>query len=150
MSVKITIHGLENLQNGMLEAVGLQPHGRTRIAVDTAVIELSRPYVPTVSGRLADSPYTDSNSDIGNGRIVYSGPYAHYLYVGKVYKPNIPVAFDAAGTPIAWRSPRGVPKTPSEQDLQYQNGGPGWVEEMKAHRMDDILRVARGAINDHD
>lgn len=57
--------------------------------MDEAVIRYCDPKVPFRTGTLKHSAITASA--IGDGMIVYATPYAHYLYYGEVYGPNIPI-----------------------------------------------------------
>lgn len=87
------------------------------------------------------------------GVIVYSGPYAHYQYMGIVYAPNYPVAVDESGNVTAWRSPPGKgSKHPTDRYLQYQQTGesilrgPKWDERMAADHMKDLIKVVQKAM----
>ena len=105
-------------------------------------------YAPADTFMLAKSPY--AASDIGSGIIVYPGPYAHYMYMGEVYGPNIPVFDDNSGTPTRFFSRPGERKTPTGRAIQYKTdknalAGPFWAERMKADHIDDIVREAKNA-----
>ena len=118
-----------------------------------------KPYVMAVLGwflfsppadtfTLAKSPY--AASDIGSGIIVYPGPYAHYLYMGEVYGPNIPIFDDSSGIPTRFFSRPGEKKKPTGRPIQYKTdknalAGPFWAERMKADHIDDIVREAKNA-----
>lgn len=73
----------------VLDRHGFGNHGIVQKTIDNAVIRWCMGYTPADTFMLAKSPY--AASDIGSGIIVYPGPYAHYMYVGEVYGPNIPV-----------------------------------------------------------
>ena len=83
--------------NAVLDRHGLGNHGTVQKAIDNAVIRWCMGYTPADTFTLAKSPY--AASDIGSGIIVYPGPYAHYLYMGEVYGPNIPIFDDSSGIP---------------------------------------------------
>lgn len=129
---------------GLLAACGLEPGGAVQRAVDTAVIRFCVPYCPFETGTLANSPLRAS--EIGSGKVVYEGPYAHYLYHGVVYGPNFPIFDDNSGEPTRWASP--PKKYPTDRALQYNTdtnplAGPFWFERMKADRANDILQEAK-------
>lgn len=73
----------------LLARFNLESGGMVQKAIDAAVIRYDMQYVPWDTGTLARSPY--SVTAIGSGEVVYPGPYAHYMYYGEVYGPNIPV-----------------------------------------------------------
>lgn len=136
------------LNRDLLASRGLQKGGRVQQAIDKAVIDHSLPYCPWDTGTLAKSAY--GATTIGRGRVVYPGPYAHYLYYGEVYGPNIPVFEDGSGEPTRFFSPPGQKKHPTGRKLdfsksQYNNGplaGSFWFERMKADHGEDILKEA--------
>lgn len=111
--------------------------------IDTAVIKYMTPYIPYQSGFLATKALT-AETVIGSGKIRQLGPYAHYLYVGEIYGPNIPVKEN--GVIVGWWSPPS--KTPTGRPLTYDTtknplAGSHWFERMKADHADDILREAQ-------
>ena len=129
----------------MLAQRNLESGGKVQLALDNAVIRYARPYCPFDTGTLANSPLAASTP----GKVIYPGPYAHYLYYGKVYGPNIPVFEDDSGVPTRWVSPPGKgTKHPTGKDLTYRTGtnqdaGPFWIERMKADRINDIIEEVR-------
>jgi len=125
----------------MLAARNLESGGEAQKELDNAVIRYCEPYVPYDSGTLMRSPNTAS--DIGNGEIVYPGPYAHYQYYGLVYGPNIPIS--QGGEVVGFFSPPGQKKSPTGAMLEYNKehsalSGSFWFERMKADRKDDLLQ----------
>jgi len=69
---------------------------------------------------LADivEPYSPINpTRIDENGVTYEYPYAHYMYEGIVYKPNIPIVKE--GEVVGWFSPPNQKKTPSDQPMQY-------------------------------
>ena len=126
----------------------LEPGGLAQRVLEKCVIDYSIPYCPFDTGTLANSPY--SASVPGSGKVVYPGPYAHYLYFGQVYGPNIPVFEDDSGTPTRWFSPPGQKKHPTGKFLQFKTdinplAGPFWVERMWADHEKDIVQEVRNA-----
>lgn len=144
--LKITVDMLD--PEGVLHKRGMEPGGRVQQFIDKAVIDYSLPYCPFDTGVLANSPYTATK--LGSGRVVYQTPYAHYLYYGQVYGPNIPVFEDDSGVPTRWFSPPGRPKHPTGKELQYKTdqnplAGPFWIDRMWADHSQDIIEEARHA-----
>lgn len=124
----------------------LEKRGRVQQTIDKAVIDYCIPYCPMDSGVLANSAYTATR--IGSGIVEWPGPYAHYMYYGEVYGPNIPIFDDASGDPTGFFSPPNQKKSPTGRELQYNTdinplAGPFWFERMKADHLNDILREAR-------
>jgi len=128
----------------MLTKRNLEKAGKVQQDLDAAVIRFAVPYCPHDTGTLETSPLSASTP----GKVIYPGPYAHYLYYGKVYGPNFPIFEDDSGVPTKWRSRRGVKKHPTGKDLTYrtgtnENAGPFWIERMKADHIKDILEEVR-------
>lgn len=120
--------------------------GAVQTAIDNAVIRYCHPYVPFETGVLASSPYTASPP--GSGQVIYSTPYARYLYYGEVMGPNIPVFEDDSGVPTRFFSPPGQPKHLTGRPIQYNTNtnplaGSHWFERMKANHSQDILEEAK-------
>ena len=125
---------------------GFGDHGIVQKAIDNAVIRWCMDYTPADTFMLAKSPYVAS--DIGSGIIVYPGPYAHYMYMGEVYGPTIPVFDDDSGIPTRFFSRPGEKKKPTGRAIQYKTdknalAGPFWAERMKADHIDDIIKEAK-------
>ena len=87
-------------------------------------------------GRLRDSV------KIGPKQITWSTPYAHYVWTGSVYGPNIPIFAKGANRkrdengrsadePIGFYSPKGSTKVPKDQKMNYSLGSDKsrWVEK---------------------
>ena len=132
--------------NDLLAELNLQEGGRVQQVIDKSVIDYSIPYVPHDTGLLEVSPY--SATEIGSGEVVYPGPYAHYMYYGQVYGPNIPVFIDDTGEPAFFFSPPGRKKHPTGRELQYSTdanalAGAFWFERMKADHLQDIIEEAK-------
>lgn len=139
VDVNVDVHDL-------LAQFGLEEGGIVQQVIDKSVIDYCMPYVPHDTGTLETSPY--AVTVIGSGEIVYPGPYAHYMYYGEVYGPNIPVFIDDSGEPAYFFSPPGEKKHPTGKQLQYSTdynplAGPFWLERMKADHLQDIIEEAR-------
>lgn len=133
----------------LLTKLNLQEGGLVQQVIDKSVIDYCIPYCPMETGTLAKSAYTATR--MGSGEVVYPGPYAHYLYYGEVYGPNIPIFDDNSGEPTGWFSPPGKKKHPTGRELQYSTdlnplAGSFWFERMKADHMNDIVKEARAVV----
>ena len=143
------IVGLDLDTEKLLTRLNLESGGLVQKVIDTAVIRYDMQYVPWDTGTLARSAY--SATAIGYGEVVYPGPYAHYMYYGEVYGPNIPIFDDDTGDPTAWFSPPGMEKHPTGRQLEYSQdpnplAGSYWFERMKADHLQDIVDEARRAV----
>lgn len=142
VTVKLNWQSAEDL----IELCGLEPGGRVQMVIDKDVIDYSIPYCPFDTGTLARSPY--AATIIGSGEVVYPGPSAHYLYIGEIYGPNIPVFEDDSGVPTRFFSPPGQEKHPTGRAIEYATdinplAGSHWVERMAADRLQDIIKEAQ-------
>ena len=132
----------------LLHRFNLEQGGKVQQVIDKCVIDYCLQYVPWDSGTLGKSAY--GATQIGSGEVIYPGPYAHYLYYGEVYGPNIPVFEDDSGIPTRFFSPPGKKKHPTGRALQYKTdvnplAGSFWFERMKADRLQDIIQEAKNA-----
>lgn len=128
----------------MLAKFNLEKGGLVQQIIDKRVIDYCKPYVPKQTGVLEMSAY--NATQIGSGEVVYPGPYAHYMYYGEVYGPNIPIQ-DTEGN-VIFRSKPGSKKEPTGRALNYNTdlnplAGSYWFERMKADHLDDIVEEAR-------
>lgn len=94
-------------------------------------------YVPYRSGGLAyDSREVTPNA------IIFKAPYAHYMYVGEVMGPNIPITEN--GEIVGWFSRPG--KEYTGRDIEYvksaghEYAGPYWEKRMWSAEKDDIIK----------
>jgi len=145
LKLKVKITGLPRDKAALLRRFNLESGGKVQQVIDKSVIDYNKPYVPMETGALANSAY--GATEIGSGKVIYPGPYAHYQYYGEVYGPNIPVFDDNSGTPTRFYSPPGQKKHPTGRALQYKTdtnplAGAYWFERMKADHLQDIIREA--------
>ena len=148
LKLKIKVTGIPKSKAAMLRRFNLESGGKVQQVIDKAVIDKSLAYVPWDSGTLGKSAY--GATEIGSGKVVYPGPYAHYMYYGEVYGPNIPVFDDDSGTPTRFFSPPGRKKHPTGRELQYKTdvnplAGSYWFERMKADHLQEIIKEAEDA-----
>ncbi len=123
----ITARGFDVLGRRMARASDEAKHAMAiQAAKDT------EPYVPALTKSLAN------RTQVRGDTIIYPGPYAHYLYVGKLFvDPNTRSAF----------APYGATKVITGKDLKYgkkvhSKAQDHWFEASKAQNIDKWVRVA--------
>lgn len=126
--------------------LGVNPGGHVQKAVDKAVIRVCEPYVPFDEGVLAGSANTATK--IGSGEVVYDTPYAHYLYYGEVYGPNMPITEN--GVIVGYYSIKDSKKNPTGEKLKYSTeknpqAGSHWFDRAMADHKDEVLEEAQNA-----
>lgn len=146
LTVKLKCFLKDSTPEEILKRFDLQVGGPVQQVIDKAVIDWCLQYCPWETGVLAKSAY--AATQIGSGRVVYPGPYAHYQYYGEVYGPNIPIFDDDSGGPTGFWSPPGQKKKPTGRELQHKTdinplAGPFWFERMKSGHLNDILKEAK-------
>ena len=111
-------------------------------AEHTVAIQVQKdtsPYVPFLTGSL------DQRTRVYGSEVIYPGPYARYLYHGKVMvDPETGSAY----------APKGGTKVVTDKDLVFNKAMHSqaqayWFEASKAENMDKWLRVADKAVK-HD
>lgn len=106
-------------------------------------------YVPMLTGSL------NARTKVEGGNIIYPGPYARYLYYGKVMVDSVtgkgPMHFiDKMGNEqIKFR--KGATLKPTDRDLKYTKSAhpqaqDHWFEASKAQNLDKWIRVADKAV----
>lgn len=149
MTVNVKAHFDFGDSEALMKAKNLETGGLVQKVIDNAVIKWCEPYCPMKTGVLTASARTATV--LGSGQVVYNTPYAHYLYYGEVYGPNIPVFDDDSGIPTRYFSPKGAKKHPTGRPLQYDTSlnplaGSHWFERMIADHADDILKEAKAVV----
>lgn len=109
------------------------------------IVADSEPYVPFRQGALRSSVRFPQGID--DGEIEYNTPYAHYLYQGEVYGPNIPIK-DAQGNITGWISPPS--KSPTGRRLQYNTPGTSdhWFEKAKSEHLNDWVDLVKRTVGE--
>ena len=82
------------------------------LQIHNTLAKMCDPYVPM------DEGYLSQAIEVTPQYVRYPGPYAHYMYMGEIYGPNIPIR-DEDGLIIGWFSPPGQPKYPTGRPIQY-------------------------------
>lgn len=109
---------------------------RAGVAVAQQIMKDTAPYVPFLTGSL-----NTRTRQVGNS-VIYPGPYARFLYYGKVMvDPNTGSTF----------APLGGTKVVTDRDLVFtQDFHPQaqafWFEASKAENADKWLRIAQKAV----
>ena len=98
------------------------------------------PLVPFSQGALRGSVRFPEG--IYGGAIEYNTPYAHYLYMGEIYGPNIPIK-DEEGNLVGFFSPPS--KEPTGRPLRYYEPGTTdhWFEVAKERHREDWIRLVQ-------
>lgn len=78
------------------------------------------PMIPFQQGALRNS--VNYPQGIYGGEIEYNTPYAHAVYEGFVFTPNIPIK-DSAGNITSWFSPPGKKKQKTDRKMQIHTPG---------------------------
>lgn len=110
---------------------------RAEHAVAVQIESDTEPFVPALTKSLVD------RTQVVDGTVIYPGPYARFLYNGKLMiDPD---------TGSAW-APKGATKVVTEKDLDiktdvHSQAQSHWFEASKAQNMEKWTRVAGRAID---
>lgn len=131
----LKFHILSNIDQELLKKL-TDASNRAEHTVAIQVAKDTEPYVPALTKSLAN------RTKVEGRYIIYPGPYARFLYYGKVMiDPNTGSTF----------APKGGTKVVTGKDLQFSHAVHSqaqshWFEASKAQNLDKWLRVARRAI----
>lgn len=92
-----------------------------------------KPFMPYQTGNLIQRSYTEKNG----ARVVFPGPYARYLYMGKVMVDSV--------TGKGPRFRKGAKLVPTERRLKYSQpqATDHWFEEAKKRHGDSWIEGAK-------
>ena len=128
---KVKTAGLSQLDEALMQSASKAEHLlAVQIEKDTS------PFVPALTGSL------DQRTKVDGGTVIYPGPYARFLYYGKVMvDPN-------TGSTYA---PKGGTKVVTDRNLVFNKAmhpqaQSHWFEASKAQNLDKWLRIARKAV----
>ena len=131
--LKFNVHtsGLDSLREKVSSASDKAAH-----IVAMQVRKDTSPYVPALTGSLAKRTRVDG------GEIIYPGPYARYLYFGKL------MVDPATGSSYAQK---GSTKVLTDKNLVFNKAVHGqaqsyWFEASKAENLEKWVRVADKAV----
>lgn len=130
MSFSVSFGNLNTLKKKR----GLGIDGRIQQYIDHETLRLMAPFTPLNSGTLQRSVYAE------NGEIVYTVPYAKFLYYGK--------AMISPSTGSTWAR-SGEEKLLTQRSLHFKGAplrGSYWFLRMKAQYSEKILKGA-GKLN---
>ena len=133
MAVTFAMHfgGMEAIKDKLAESCT-----RAESIVGQQVIKDTEPFVPALTGSLTIRTRLDGN------KIIYPGPYARFLYYGKV------MVDPQTGSTFA---PKGGTKVLTNRDLVFSKAmhpqaQSHWFEASKAQNMEKWVRVADKAV----
>ena len=133
MGVTFSMHfgGMEAIKDKLAESCT-----RAESIVGQQVIKDTAPFVPALTGSLTIRTRLDGN------KIIYPGPYARFLYYGKV------MVDPQTGSTFA---PKGGTKVLTNRDLVFSRAmhpqaQSHWFEASKAQNMEKWVRVADKAV----
>lgn len=109
MAIKVDVKVDTKKLKGKLHA--LINDKTTMTAAHNILYKMMDPYVPFDTGTLSQ------NVEITEKHVRYKQPYAHYMYEGIVYGPNIPIIKD--GVVVGYFSRPGITKTPQGRYINY-------------------------------
>ena len=131
VETRLLLHATQTL----LAARNLETGGAVQRYIDSEVLRLSDPYLPLRDGDLKRAGL--DGTTIGSGEVEWKGPYARYLYYGKLM-------LSPSGS--CWAK-RGEKKHLTDKDLNFHGApkrGSFWFERMKtAHRKSILKGAAR-------
>lgn len=133
MRVKIEDWGIQTKLPG---AAGQAEH-----AVAVQAQKDTEPFVPARTLSLSN------RTQVRDNLIIYPGPYARYLYYGKVMVNAATGKGPALIPEVGYRYPKGAKLKPTNRDLDikttvHKNAQAHWWEASKAQNLEKWLRVA--------
>lgn len=133
MAVTFAMHfdGMESIKDKLADSCT-----RAESIVGQQVIKDTAPFVPALTGSLTIRTRLDDN------KIIYPGPYARFLYYGKV------MVDPQTGSTFA---PKGGTKVLTNRDLVFSKAmhpqaQSHWFEASKAQNLDKWIRIAEKAV----
>lgn len=128
--MRITVHS--DISSTLASAIADRTDRATRVLAEQARKDTS-PYVPMLTGSL------DNRTRVEGNTIIYPGPYARFLYYGKV------MVDPDTGSPWA---KAGATKVVTDRDLVFTTdfhpqAQAFWFEASKAQNKDKWLRIAQ-------
>lgn len=108
MEIKIDVHIDTAKLTKQFEAL---KDDNSMYEVHNLFAKMCDPYVPFAEGVLSQG------ITIEKDKVIYPPPYAHYMYVGEVYGPNIPIFED--GVLVGFFSIPNKKKVPTGREMQY-------------------------------
>ncbi len=133
-------HYMTDLQ---LDILGTLKDPSVRENVNQIIADMCEDYVPMDSGEFSSRNTSDypgrlrDSVRVTANEITWRTPYANYVWVGQLYRPNIPI--HEKGNPhtiIGFYSPKGQSKYATGIPLRYSTAGTGkrWFNLMLAQK----------------
>lgn len=133
MGLKFTVHadGLDDLKQTIAAACSKAEH-----VLAQQVMKDTTPFVPALTGSLTQ------HARVIGSEVIYPGPYARFLYYGKV------MVDPATGSTYA---PKGGTKVITDRNLVFNRAmhpqaQSHWFEASKAQNLEEWVRVADKAV----
>ena len=133
MMLKFSVHteGMDAIKDKLTEGCTKAEH-----TVALQVRKDTSPYVPMLTGSL------DKRTRVEGAEVIYPGPYARYLYFGKL------MVDPATGSSYA---PKGTTKVLTDKNLVFNTASHAqaqahWFEASKAENLEKWVRVADKAV----
>lgn len=131
--ISVEFEGLDNIKRKLDQAGKKAEH-----ILAQQVLKDTEPYVPALTGSLSNRAYVDQNTN----EIIYRGPYARYLYYGKL------MVDPETGSP--WAKKDAI-KVLTDRNLVFNKtvhpqAQSHWFEASKAQNKDKWVRVAQKAV----
>ena len=131
--LKFSVHteGMDAIKDKLTEGCTKAEH-----TVALQVRKDTSPYVPMLTGSL------DKRTRVEGAEVIYPGPYARYLYFGKL------MVDPATGSSYA---PKGTTKVLTDKNLVFNTASNAqaqahWFEASKAENLEKWVRVADKAV----
>lgn len=131
--LKFSVHteGMDAIKDKLAEGCTKAEH-----TVALQVRKDTSPYVPMLTGSL------DKRTRVDGAKVIYPGPYARYLYYGKL------MVDPATGSSYA---PKGTTKVLTDKNLVFNTTSHAqaqahWFEASKAENLEKWVRVADKAV----
>lgn len=136
LKFSVKTDGFDELQEAIARACTKAEH-----IVAVQMKKDTSPYVPFLPGSL-DQRTLDQRTLVDGNAIIYPGPYARFLYYGKV------MVDPETGSTYA---PKGGTKVLTDKNLVFTTSGHAqaqshWFEASKAENLDKWIRVADKAV----
>lgn len=126
----VQINGIDAMGKAVAESCSRAEHIlAVQVEKDTA------PFVPMLTGSLR------ARTRVTGNEIIYPGPYARYLYYGKLYVDPL------TKSSFARKGATKVPAVPEKDLISHRPGTCShWFEASKAQNIEKWLRVAEKAV----
>ncbi len=124
--------------------LGIQKNGPAHAFLTQTCYRYMTPFVPG-----GTKSHLNQNTDLRVDKIIYQGPDAHYLYIGKKYiDPKYKKGAFYSQDFGYWSRP-GITKINSGEDLVYHTPGTGsqWDKRMWTSKGDNVEKEVQSYVN---